>query len=279
MEEELRLMDQFATFAEFLVTMPTFKDLKNKIGGKSDRRKNVEATFTANIQVRKRKLYTIPEIPEKWQEIVEPALTLIENSLTFVNEQIENGFTVYPPNNKLFRALELTSPKKVKVIIIGQDPYHSPKVANGLAFSCNGILQSSIQNIFKELKRTHGDCPNSGNLDFWAEQGVLLLNTCLTVNEGKAGSHGKAWDAAIIKILEEFFLLKRRVVVCLWGAKARMFFEKAKFSIAVNKTEILYAGHPSGINTKNPFIGSKTFKRIDKIFKKWELEPIDWIGK
>lgn len=287
--ETERLMDQFPTFMSYLETQYMYDELKDTINRASERQikeRNVEAKFTANLSIRKKKAFEIPEYPEHWKAEFENADSLIRHALTFVNEQIASGCRVFPQNKDLFRAFELVKPREVRVIFLGQDPYPQLDtdtglpVATGLSFSCNGKkIQSSLANVFKELKRTHGDNPTTGNLDFWAKQGILLINTCLTVNEGKAKSHGTVWNPAIIKILQSFFDKKRKVIIVTIGAEARKFFEKAAFGYKKANTMVIAVPHPSGINTTNPFVGCGLFEKIDAIYEESEITPIDWIGK
>ena len=287
--ETERLMTQFPTFMSYLETQYMYDELKDTINRASERQvkeRNVETKFTANLSIRKKKAFEVPDYPEHWKAEFENADSLIRHALTFVNEQISSGCRVFPQNKDLFRAFELVKPKEVRLIVIAQDPYHSVDadtglpVATGMSFECRGKkLQPSLANVFKELKRTHGVCPSTGDLSHWAKQGVLLINTCLTVNEGKAKSHGTIWNPAMIKILQSFFDKKRKVIVALWGAEARKFFEKAAFGYKKANTLIVQKGHPSSLNTTNPFVGCGFFEEVDEIYEESGLEKIDWIGK
>ena len=184
-------------------------------------------------------------------------------------------FIVYPPKGLVFAAFNRTSFENVKVVIIGQDPYHKKGQANGLSFSVSpGIAKPpSLVNIFKELK-TDLDIPipQSGNLEPWADQGVLLLNATLTVREGEAGSHQKkGWeiftDAVIKKISEE----KTGVVFLLWGN----FAHTKEELINKDKHFILKAAHPSPL-ARGAFFGCKHFSKTNELLEKEGLEPIDW---
>ncbi len=190
-----------------------------------------------------------------------------------INER--KHFVVYPPKGLVFAAFNHTPFENIKVVIIGQDPYHKKGQANGLSFSVSpGIAKpASLINIFKELK-TDLDIPipQSGNLEPWADQGILLLNATLTVREGEAGSHqGKGWETftdAVIKTISEE---KKGVVFLLWGR----FAHTKEELIDKNKHFILKAAHPSPL-ARGAFFGSKHFSKTNEILKKEGLEPIDW---
>ncbi|ANI88424.1 uracil-DNA glycosylase [Arachidicoccus ginsenosidimutans] len=185
--------------------------------------------------------------------------------------------TIYPPGALIFNAFAQTPFDKVKVVIIGQDPYHGYGQAMGLSFSVpDGVPQPpSLQNIFKELHSDIGmPVPKTGNLTSWAKQGVLLLNASLTVRANEANSHSKiGWtiftDAVIKKISDE----KRGVVFLLWGRFAQ---EKATL-IDVSKHHILKAAHPSPLSAHNGFFGCKHFSKANEFLIKEGLQPIDWM--
>ncbi len=184
-------------------------------------------------------------------------------------------FLVFPSGNQIFSAFNHTTFENVKVVIIGQDPYHQKGQANGLCFSVSpGIAQPpSLLNIFKELQSDLGiPVPKTGNLEPWADQGVLLLNATLTVRQGQAGSHqGKGWetftDAVIKKISEQ----KKGVVFLLWGRYAH----SKEDLIDKNKHFILKAAHPSPL-ARGAFFGCKHFSKTNELLKQQGLEPIDW---
>lgn len=279
-----RLMDEYRTFYDYVITQDTYEDVMKRVNSKQvhDDDDDFDVPISM-ISVKRKSPFVIPPFPKGWEEIFQANIHKIEHSLEYVNEQIiKNGCTVFPNNSDLFNAFRVP-PKRVKVIIIGQDPYYTRDrvsgnpVSNGMAFSCVGSsIQPSLRNIFKEIRRTHGSEPESGNLEFWANQGVLLLNTCLTVNEGKAASHGSAWLPVMISILDGFFEAGFGGIICLWGVKAKDFFKKVTFNS--NRVEILEAGHPSSTNTSNPFYGCGHFKRIDEIFEEYGKRPINWIS-
>jgi uracil-DNA glycosylase len=183
---------------------------------------------------------------------------------------------VYPPPKYIFNAFDLCPFEKVKVVILGQDPYHGATQAHGLSFSVplGVIVPPSLKNIYKELQTDLGvPIPTTGNLEKWAEQGVLLLNATLTVRAGQPGSHqGKGWeeftDAVIRKISDE----KEHVVFMLWGNYA-----KAKRELIDTKKHlVLEAAHPSPYSANNGFFGCKHFSRANEYLLQSNLAPITW---
>lgn len=185
--------------------------------------------------------------------------------------------TIYPEPKNVFNALNLVKFNDVKVVIIGQDPYHNPKQAHGLSFSVEKDINSppSLKNIYKELQ---DDCgcyiPNNGNLTKWAKQGVLLLNSVLTVEENKPNSHkGKGWEQITTKIVE---LLNKRedpVIFLLWGGNAKALGK----NINSNKHYILTAVHPSPMSAnQGGWFGCKHFSKTNAILQKLNKTPIDW---
>ena len=185
--------------------------------------------------------------------------------------------TIYPPANQVFQALQLCSFEDIKVVIIGQDPYHGPNQAHGLSFSVTDAaprIPPSLQNIYKELKTDIPgfEIPTSGNLEHWAKQGVLLLNAVLTVQAGLPGSHKNfGWQHftdAIIKLVSE---KKEHVVFLLWGAYAAA---KAEL-IDNNKHKVLIAAHPSPL-ARGAFFGSKHFSKTNAYLVENNLPPINW---
>jgi len=216
-------------------------------------------------------------IEPTWKEILKEEFTkpYFLDLVEFVKSEYQNQ-TIYPPGSKIFSAFEHTPFDKVKVVIIGQDPYHGPKQANGLCFSVSeGIPHPpSLKNIFKELQSDLGKpIPVSGNLERWADQGVLLLNATLTVRASQAGSHqNKGWeeftDAVIQKVSDE----KTGVVFLLWGAYA----QKKGSRIDVSKHFIIKSAHPSPLSAYNGFFGSKPFSKTNQYLASIGKEEIDW---
>jgi uracil-DNA glycosylase len=196
--------------------------------------------------------------------------------LAFVEGERGAGKTIYPPNSDVFNALAYTPFSDVKVVIIGQDPYHGPNQAHGLCFSVKPPTPPppSLVNIFLELKSDLGmERPSHGNLESWARQGVLLLNAVLTVEEGKPGSHAnKGWERFTSKVIEELNVRKEHLVFLLWGAYAQ---KKAEF---VDRTKhlVLTAPHPSPLSAHRGFLGCKHFSQTNEYLTRHHLEPIDW---
>ncbi len=194
----------------------------------------------------------------------------------FLVEEKKKGKIIYPPGPRIFAAFDATPFEKVKVVILGQDPYHGPGQAMGLSFSVpEGVrFPPSLKNIFKELQSDMNlPLPKTGDLTPWAEQGVLLLNAVLTVEEGKAGAHqGKGWesftDAAIHRLAAE----KENLVFILWGSYAQ---KKAAFDDH-QKNLVLESVHPSPLSSHRGFFGSKPFSKTNDYLKRQGISPIDW---
>ena len=183
---------------------------------------------------------------------------------------------VFPEEKNVFNALELTPFESVKVVILGQDPYHGFGQAHGLSFSVQkGIpLPPSLKNIYKELQEDiGGDLPTEGDLSHWAKQGVLLLNTVLTVEEGNANSHkGMGWETLTNRLIESLNELNHPVIFILWGKPAQ---EKEKL-ITNPSHVILKAPHPSPLSAYRGFFGSKPFSRVNDILIQQGQTPICW---
>ena len=183
---------------------------------------------------------------------------------------------VFPEEKNVFNALELTPFESVKVVILGQDPYHGFGQAHGLSFSVQkGIpLPPSLKNIYKELQEDiGGEFPTEGDLSHWAKQGVLLLNTVLTVEEGNANSHkGIGWERLTNRLIESLNELKHPVIFILWGKPAQ---DKEKLITNPNHV-ILKAPHPSPLSAYRGFFGSKPFSRVNDILIQQGQTPIRW---
>jgi uracil-DNA glycosylase len=186
------------------------------------------------------------------------------------------GKTIYPPGSLIFHAFDKTPLPKVKVVILGQDPYHGPRQAHGLSFSVQpGIPPPpSLMNIFKELKEDVGiHIPRHGNLEHWAEQGVLLLNASLTVRAGDPMSHSKiGWHLFTNTVIQKVSALREQVVFLLWGKFAQ---EKVEL-IDTKKHHILKAAHPSPLSANNGFFGCRHFSKTNTYLAKHGHDPIDW---
>jgi len=183
---------------------------------------------------------------------------------------------VYPSHDEVFAALHLTPFEQVEVVILGQDPYHGPGQAHGLCFSVRpGVAQPpSLRNILKELHTDLGIEPaGHGCLDAWAKQGVLLLNTTLTVRAGQAASHqGKGWETFTDAVIRAVSAKPERVVFILWGASAR----RKRALIDTTRHTILESAHPSPLSAHNGFFGSRPFSRANEALQAAGQDPIDW---
>ncbi|MEW5844861.1 MAG: uracil-DNA glycosylase [Bacteroidota bacterium] len=218
-----------------------------------------------------------PQIEESWKKVLYDEFNkeyFVKLKEFLIDEK--KKYTVYPPGSQIFAAFNHTPFDSVKVVILGQDPYHGPGQAHGLCFSVpKGIpAPPSLQNIFKEINSDLGlPIPNHGNLEKWAKQGVLLLNATLTVRANQAGSHqNKGWETftdAAIKALSDYH---KGLVFILWGNYAQA---KAQI-IDINKHFILTAPHPSPLSANRGFFGCKHFSRTNRLLTSIGKEPIDW---
>ncbi len=194
---------------------------------------------------------------------------------SFLEKEYETE-TIYPAKENIYNALHLTSFKDTKVVILGQDPYHGPNQAHGLSFSVQPEVTPppSVKNIYKELQSDLGcKIPNNGYLVKWAEQGVLLLNTVLTVREGKPNSHkGKGWETFTDEVIKTLNEREKPVVFMLWGKKAQA---KEEF-ITAEHHYIIESAHPSPFSAKRGFFGSKPFSKANQFLENIGSEPLDW---
>ena len=184
--------------------------------------------------------------------------------------------TVYPPPNRVFAAFDNCPVDHVKVVILGQDPYHGPRQANGLAFSVSEDVSTppSLQNIYKEIESDTGKImPKHGNLERWAKQGVLLLNATLTVRGGSAGSHqGKGWEEFTDTAIKYLAENKENLVFLLWGSYA----QKKGELVNRHKHLVLEAPHPSPFSADKGFFGCRHFTKTNAYLIMHEREPIEW---
>lgn len=184
--------------------------------------------------------------------------------------------TVYPPAPDVFNALHLTPYAETRVVILGQDPYHGPRQAHGLCFSVQrGVrIPPSLVNIHRELHDDVGvEIPDHGNLEAWAVQGVLLLNTTLTVRAGQAASHqGHGWETFTDEVIRAVSAKDQPVVFVLWGSHAR----KKKALIDTARHTIIESAHPSPLSAHNGFFGSRPFSRANAALREYGLDGIDW---
>ncbi|MDQ0638797.1 uracil-DNA glycosylase [Pedobacter sp. W3I1] len=196
---------------------------------------------------------------------------------SFLQEEKQNGATVYPKGTDIFNALNTTPFDQVKVVILGQDPYHGAGQAHGLSFSVQrGVaVPPSLKNIYKELETDIEGfkTPNHGHLTHWAEQGVLLLNATLTVRASEAGSHqNRGWEIFTDEIIKALSQKREHIVFLLWGKYAQ---QKAAL-IDQRKHYVLTAAHPSPFSAHSGFFGSKHFSKANQLLVQNNLTPIDW---
>lgn len=218
------------------------------------------------------------KIEESWKKVMKEEFNkpYFEGIVIFLKMEKAAGKTIYPPGPLIFNAFNKTPFQNTKVVLLGQDPYHNKGQANGLCFSVPDLVKKppSLINIFKELENDLGlKAQESGNLEAWAKQGVLLLNTCLTVRENEPGSHSKiGWleftDSIIKKISDE----KQGVVFILWGKYA----QEKQVLIDETKHHILKAAHPSPFSAEKGFFGCKHFSKTNEYLIKEGYDPIDW---
>jgi len=217
------------------------------------------------------------EIEESWKQVLSEEfdkpyfLKLVDFIKAEKKQQI-----IYPPGPKIFSAFAHTPLSKVKVVILGQDPYHGEGQAHGLCFSVPDCIAipPSLKNIYQELKDDLGiEARKSGNLENWADQGVLLLNTTLTVRRAAPASHaGQGWETFTDEVIKAISLKKNDVVFILWGNHAK----KKQVLINTTKHVVLTAAHPSPLSAYAGFFGCKHFSKTNNILKKIGLEPIRW---
>lgn len=216
-------------------------------------------------------------IPEGWREVLSDEFEqpYMHELAAFVAEERKN-YTVYPPKAEVFTALALTPYDQVRVVILGQDPYHGPNQAHGLAFSVRkGVTPPpSLVNIFKELRADLGVTPpGHGYLAQWAQQGVLLLNTALTVRAGAAASHkGHGWERLTDRIISLVSAREQPVVFVLWGTPA----QKKTALIDTKRHTIIRSVHPSPLSAASGFFGSKPFSQVNAALEANGQPPIDW---
>lgn len=223
------------------------------------------------------KLRRMIKITEQWDELLEKEFNSEQylNLREFLKSEYSK-YTVYPSMYDIFNSMKMTAFDDIKVVIIGQDPYHEEGQAMGLSFSVpKGIeIPPSLKNIYKEISSETGFAmPNHGDLTGWATQGVLLLNTVLTVRKGQANSHkNKGWEAFTDGIIKKISEKKKNVVFLLWGANAR----SKKALIDTKKHLVLETVHPSPLSAYNGFFGSGHFVKTNEYLKANGQQIIDW---
>ncbi|QDE30227.1 uracil-DNA glycosylase [Shewanella polaris] len=214
-----------------------------------------------------------------WQEFIQQQQNQVyyQQLQSFITQQRNEGKTIYPPENEVFSAFQLTPLEQVKVVILGQDPYHGPDQAHGLSFSVKTGIKPppSLVNIYKELQNDIEGfiVPNHGNLTAWAKQGVLLLNTVLTVEQGKAHSHAKAgWQAFTDNVLKRLNQQSTPIIFVCWGNYA---IKKGQL-ITASHHHILNGPHPSPLSAYRGFFGCGHFSNINRLLLEDGDKPINW---
>lgn len=213
-----------------------------------------------------------------WKEVLglEKAKDYFQAAIKFVEDARKSGKTIYPPNGDVFNAFNLTPFAKVKVVIIGQDPYHGPNQAHGLCFSVRPGVPTppSLQNIFKELADDVGfKQPGHGCLEDWAKQGVLLLNAVLTVEAGKPQSHANiGWEKFTDAVIAELNNRASGLIFLLWGSPA----QKKGAMIDPNRHHVLKAPHPSPLSAHRGFLGCRHFSKTNELLRAMGKNEINW---
>jgi uracil-DNA glycosylase len=213
-------------------------------------------------------------VPSSWKQVFDDA----RDEFEYLDKIIKTD--VFPEKKNVFKAFELTALYNVKVVLLGQDPYHQKKKngkprAQGLSFSVSkdDDIPVSLQNIFKELQNEYPDykIPENGDLTSWARQGVLLLNSSLTVEPGNPGSHGVVWHGFLSKVFQAIGEVNKNCIYLLWGNFAKDIGEYApEFAIK------LFTSHPSGFSVNKGFFGCGHFKEVNRILIEKGIDPIDW---
>lgn len=218
------------------------------------------------------------KIEPSWKEVLAPAFLKpsFQHLVLHLKTERASGAVIYPPGSLLFNAFDKTPFYKVKIVIIGQDPYHGPGQAMGLSFSVprGTAIPQSLQNIFKELKKDIGmQIPLHGDLTEWANQGVLLLNAALTVRANEPNSHAKiGWHEFTDTVIETLSRQRENLVFMLWGK-----FAQDKLTlIDETKHKVLKAPHPSPFSAEKGFFGCGHFSKANQYLMQQQIEPVDW---
>lgn len=220
-------------------------------------------------------------LPNSWKKPLEEICKKpeIDDLVTFLQEREASGAILYPAKQNIFAALRATPFDKVSVVVVGQDPYHGPGQAHGLSFSVpEGVpLPPSLKNIFKELRHDlNMPVPHKGTLTSWAQQGVLLLNAILTVEDGKPASHaGKGWELFTDEIIKQLIKREHPTVFMLWGAYAQKKVQHLHPHLDPERHLILKAAHPSPLSVTK-FLGCRHFSQANAFLKKHNLPEINW---
>jgi uracil-DNA glycosylase len=216
-------------------------------------------------------------VPGTWREVLQDELRqpYLRDLADYVAEE-RARYPIYPADEHVFAALEHADYDAVRVVILGQDPYHGPNQAHGLSFSVPpGVPHPpSLLNIFKELRDDLGcPIPRHGTLTRWAEQGVLLLNAVLTVRAGQAGSHaGKGWERLTDAIIQTLSAREQGAVFVLWGRYA----QQKRSLIDTSRHGVIASAHPSPLSAHNGFFGSRPFSQVNAALERMGQQPIDW---
>ncbi|WP_370456485.1 uracil-DNA glycosylase [Spiroplasma sp. BIUS-1] len=215
------------------------------------------------------------ELSKEWLELFEKEN--IYKDIESILKKIKNYENIYPPKEDIFRVFKLINPKDIKVIIIGQDPYHGPNQANGIAFSVSNEVKAppSLKNIFKELKNDLDiDHFKNNDLSNWVRQGVFLINSCLTVEKGEPNSHKNfGWDVVVTKILNEINKNNKDIIYCLWGNYAKKIYNSFVYK---ENEKVIFSAHPSPFSFKRGFENSKPFSKINEMLKNINQDVINW---
>ena len=239
-------------------------------------REKVNIRYEDKIRHRKEVIYMV-HLGNDWAQAMQEVFASPHyQKLREVLKEEYRTQTIYPPMEEIYTALKVTALEATRVVIIGQDPYHGPGQANGMSFSVKkGIpLPPSLQNIYKEIESSTGvQMPNHGDLTYWAEQGVLLLNNVLTVRAHEAASHhGIGWEEVTDAILDKVNAKAEPVIILLWGNPAK----KKGARITNPRHVVLTAPHPSPLAAYRGFFGCNHFKTVNELLVSWGKVPIDW---
>lgn len=216
-------------------------------------------------------------LPESWRDILAAEFDkpYMDELQSFLDDEYKNQ-TIYPPQDEIFTAFDLSGYADVKVLLFGQDPYHGPGEAHGLSFSVKpGIrIPPSLRNIYKEMASDVGAAvPNNGFLRPWAEQGVMMLNAVLTVRHKSPNSHQKhGWEKFTDAVIKALSAREDPLVVILWGGKAK----KKERLVDTSRHFVIKGAHPSPLSARNGFFGSKPFSKVNAKLEEWGKQPIDW---
>jgi uracil-DNA glycosylase len=221
---------------------------------------------------------SIVKIEESWGEVLKNEFqkNYFKQLTESIKQEMKSGIKIYPEGKNIFNAFNNTPFYKTKVVILGQDPYHNPLQANGLSFSVgkNVALPPSLKNIYKELSTDlEIDIPQHGDLSSWAMQGVLLLNSVLTVRENEPASHSKiGWQNFTDEVIRSLSYNREKIIFILWGNYAK----QKKVLIDTHKHYVLEAAHPSPFSVYNGFFGCKHFSKTNTILKQNNFDIINW---